>query len=70
MPTVQELYELWAADSELREELQRSLARMSPLRPAPLRSAFRLGVRARWCARLQNARVGEPRPHMSGAAAV
>jgi sarcosine/dimethylglycine N-methyltransferase len=25
MPTVQELYELWAADSELREELQRSL---------------------------------------------
>jgi len=25
MPTVQQLYELWAADSELREELQRSL---------------------------------------------
>jgi len=25
MPTVQELYELWAAESELREELQRSL---------------------------------------------
>ncbi len=26
MPTVQELYELWAAESELQEELQRSLA--------------------------------------------
>jgi SAM-dependent methyltransferase len=44
MPTVQELYELWAADSELRNELQRSLeprgleslyATLAELRPQP-----------------------------------
>jgi len=33
MPSVQQLYELWAGDSELREDLQRILQILGKLEP-------------------------------------